>query len=102
MYLHGFDRHGKTVGQGGPYSSDQEAAIAADRKALQRMGAYRVVRVEAADSAAAAVLAEQALSTAGADLPPEPRSVRDRIANAVAAVAIKVAAYRAQRKRPRL
>lgn len=97
VYLHGFDRSGGSIGQSGPYPADQEAAITAGRKGLRRLGAYRIVRVEAADAAAAAVLAEEALRTSGENMPPEPRSVMDRFAKAVAAVAIKAAVRRAER-----
>ncbi|OLE22033.1 MAG: hypothetical protein AUG44_25885 [Actinobacteria bacterium 13_1_20CM_3_71_11] len=88
IYLHGFTQDGRSVGQTGQYLPDQVSAIRQGRKALRRMGARRVVQVEAADPAAAAVLAEEILRES-AGVAEEPWSPRDRIGYVVAAVSLK-------------
>jgi hypothetical protein len=99
IYLHGFDRHGEIMGQSGPYSADQETAIAQDRASWKRMGARHVVQVEAHDPQAAASLAKQVPHTA--DTQVERSSVADRVARIGAVVGMKagttVAAVRLRR-----
>ncbi|WP_194920396.1 hypothetical protein [Catenulispora rubra] len=88
IYLHGFGRDGGSMGQTGPYPPDQTAGIEEGRKALRRLGARYIIRVQAATAAAAA---EQAMQTfQDTDTPPEPQSLSDRIGRVVAKVAIRL------------
>jgi hypothetical protein len=89
-YLHGFGRDGELIGQSGPYSPDQAAAIEQGRKAMRRLGARHVVRVRAATTAAAAEQAVRALQDPDTDTPPEPRSLSDRIGRVAAKVGIRL------------
>ena len=99
-YLHGFGRDGEFIGQTGPYLPDQNAAIDHGRKALRRLGARSVVRIDAATSAAAFAQAEQ-LHEQGTGVSPEPWSVADRIGRVLtvagAAVGLRVARSRLRR-----
>ena len=102
IYLHGFDGHGEIMGQSGPYSSDQDTAIARDRTSWKRMGARHIVQVEAHDPQAAATLAKQVPHTA--DTQVERSSVSDRVARIGAIIGMKagmkVAAFRLRRSGP--
>ena len=100
IYLHGFKLDGQSVGQTGPYAPDAVSAIEKGGQALKRMGARRIVRVEAADPAEAAVRAEESLSES-ADVPQEPWSARDRVGRVVAAVSVKMSEARARRRAQR-
>jgi hypothetical protein len=102
-YLHGFGRDGELIGQSGPYPPDQSAVIDQGRKALRRLGARRVVRIDAATSAEAFVQAEQVLHEPGTGTPPEPWSASDRVFRVLAvvgaAVGLRVARFRFRRFR---
>ena len=88
IYLHGFGRDGGSMGQTGPYPPDDTVGIEEGRKALKRLGARYIIRVQAATIAAAA---EQAMQTfQDTDTPPEPQSLSDRIGRVVAKVAIRL------------
>jgi hypothetical protein len=100
IYLHGFARDGRSVGQSGPYFPDQVSAIKQDRNGLKRMGARRIVQVTAADRAAAAALAEESMR-GPADIAQEPWSVWDHIGHAIAAFSLKISVARARRAQRR-
>jgi hypothetical protein len=104
-YLHGFGRDGEFIGQNGPYPPDESAAIDQGRRALRRLGARRVVSIDAATPAAAFAQAEQVLREPGTGVPPEPWSAADRIGRVLAlvgaAVGLRVARYRSRRFRDR-
>lgn len=100
IYLHGFARDGRSVGQSGPYFPDQVSAIEHDRIALKRVGARHIVQVQAADRAAAAALAAESLRES-AGVPREPWSVRDHIGHALAVVSLKTSVARARRAQRR-
>lgn len=88
IYLHGFTRDGRSIGQTGPYFPDQASAIEQDGNGLKRMGARRIVRVAAADPTAAAILAEESLHES-ADVAQGPWSVQDHVRRAVAKVSLR-------------
>jgi hypothetical protein len=102
-YLHGVGRDGKLIGQNGPYLPDESAAIDEGRRALRRLGARRVIRIDAATSAAALAQDEQVLHEPGGGPPPEPWSVADRIGRVLAmvgvAASVRVARFRSRRFR---
>jgi len=90
-YLHGFGRDGELIGQSGPYTPDQAAAIERGRKALMRLGARHVIRVRAATAAVAAAQAVRALQDTDTNTLTEPQSLSDRIGRVAAKVGIKLA-----------